>query len=93
MSSLPSFFRTQKPRKFHYIPRYYDPEKEAMQQRIDQVEQELGLRKEKAYVPKIRKGQMQNYFHRKSKSREKSSNIRILIILAFLLLLAYLIFR
>ncbi len=92
MSSLPSFFATAKPRRFHYTPRYYDPEKEALQQRIAQIEQELGLRQGEAYVPKIRRGQMATHFKRKSKRREKTSNIRLLIILAILFFLSYLLF-
>jgi len=91
MSLLPSFFQVRKARQFHYIPRYYDPEKEAIQQRIEQIERELGLKKGEAYVPKIKKGQMAGYFRRKSRYREKASNIRLLIIIAFLFLLTYLI--
>ncbi len=30
-------FRTQKPRQFNYIPRFYDPEKEAREERRKQV--------------------------------------------------------
>ena len=89
MSSLPSFFNPGKPRRFHFTPRYYDPEKEDLQQRIAMIEQELGVRKGEAYVPKIRRGQMASYFKRKSRRRETVSNIRLLIILALLTLLAY----
>ncbi len=92
MSSLPSFFQTGKPRRFHYQPLYYDPEKEALEQRIAQIEQEMGLRKGEAYVPRIRRGQMASYFKRKSQRRERVSNIRLLIILAVLFLLAYFVF-
>jgi len=89
MSSLPSFFNPGKPRRFHYTPLYYDPEKEALQQRIAQIEQEFGLHEGEAYVPKIRKGQMSAYFKRKSQRREKASNLRLLVILAILFLLSY----
>ena len=92
MSSLPSFFSPGKPRRYHYTPRYYDPEKEALQQRIAQIEQELGVHKGEAYVPKIRRGQMANYFKKKSQRREKASNLRLLLILAILFLLSYILF-
>jgi len=89
MSSLPSFFSPAKPRRFHYTPLYYDPEKEALQQKIAMIEKELGLREGEAYVPKIRRGQMAPYFRRKSQRREKASNLRLLVILAILFLLSY----
>jgi len=94
MSSLPTFFQTRKPRRFHFLPRYYDPEKEALEQRIAMIEQELGLRKGEAYVPRIRRGQMISHFKRKSRLRERSSNLTLILILGLLLLLAwYLFFR
>ncbi len=94
MSSLPTFFQTKNPRRFHFLPRYYDPEKEALEQRIAMIEQELGLRKGEAYVPRIRKGQMMSHFKRKSRLRERSSNLTLIIILGLLFALAwYLFFR
>ncbi len=93
-SFLPSFFQARQPRRFHFTPRYYDPEKEALEQRIAMIEQELGLRKGEAYVPLIRKGMMISHFRRKSRIRERSSNLTLLIILGGLLLMAwYLFFR
>ncbi|MCD8172040.1 MAG: hypothetical protein LUD76_01030 [Alistipes sp.] len=43
-------FRTQKPRRFNYVPRYYDPEAEAREERRKQV---LGITDEPEgeYVP------------------------------------------
>ena len=94
MSSLPTFFQTRKPRRFHFLPRHYDPEKEALEQRIAMIEQELGLRKGETYVPSIRKGQMMSHFKRKSRIRERSSNLTLIIILGLLFALAwYLFFR
>ncbi len=90
MSSLPSFFQTSKPKGFHFIPRYYDPEKEALQQRIAMIEQELGLTsREGEYVPRIQRGTMTTYFRRKLRKRERSSNLMLLVILALLLWLAW----
>lgn len=31
--AIPSFFKQNKPRGFNYVPRYYDPAKEEMEQR------------------------------------------------------------
>ncbi len=33
--ALPSFFKTYKPKRFNYIPRYYDPQKEELEERIE----------------------------------------------------------
>ncbi len=65
-----------------------------MEQRIAMIEQELGLHKGEAYVPRIRKGMMTSHFRRTSRRRERSSNLTLIIVLAGLLLLAwYLFFR
>ncbi|NOY38491.1 MAG: hypothetical protein GXO83_13070 [Chlorobi bacterium] len=92
MSQLPSFFATNKPHVFNYIPRYWDPEKEEREKRIRQIELELGLHEGEAYVPRIRKGQMTTYFNRKSRHRERASNLRLIILIVFLMLVVYLLF-
>ncbi len=94
MSSLPSFFQTSRPKGFHFIPRYYDPEKEALQQRIAMIRQELGLTTEEDnnYVRLIQRGTMTTYFRRKLRKRERSSNLMLVVILALLVWLAWFLF-
>ena len=92
MSYLPSFFRTGDHRRFNFIPRYYDEQKEDLQQRIRQIESDLGVEQGEAYVPKIRKGQMGNYMRKKRKVHNKQSNIRLVIIILVLLLAAWFLF-
>ncbi len=76
------------------MPRYYDEQKEDLEQRIRQIEHEMGVDHGKAYVPKIRKGQMGNYFRKKRKKLQKQSNIRLFIIIIILFLASWLlIFR
>lgn len=77
-------FRTQKPRKFNYIPRYYDPEQEAREERRKQV---LGIVDEPGgeYVPGqyIRSGQMRSRIQGASKTRRKGSvgAVRFMLVL------------
>lgn len=52
-----NFFKTPQVRQFHYVPRFYDPEKEAYEMRKKRILQELKEEKgESEYKPKLRKG-------------------------------------
>ena len=90
--ALPSFFKINKNRRFNFIPRYYDPQKENLEKRIRSIEQEMGVKEGEAYRPSIRKGQMTNYFNRKKGKAQKQSNIRLIIILLVLFLVSYFLF-
>ena len=90
--ALPSFFKINKNRRFNFIPRYYDPQKENLEKRIKSIEQEMGVKEGEAYRPSIRKGQMTNYFNRKKGKAQKQSNIRLIIILLVLFLVSYFLF-
>ena len=92
MSHLPNFFRTAKPRRFHYTPLYYDEKKEELERRIRQIENEMGVEHGKAYVPGIKKGQMRKTFGKDRQRLEKQSTFRLLIIVALLLLIAWYLF-
>lgn len=89
---IPSFFRTPKPKPFNYIPRYYDEQKEDLEERIRTIEREMGVNKGEAYRPTIRRGQMSNYFRRKQRRVQKQSNIRLVIIILILLFISYFLF-
>jgi hypothetical protein len=67
---------------------YHDPEKEAKEERLRKIKAESGLSNE-PYSPGIQRGTMKNYY-RKDVKAPKQSNIRLIIIICFLLLLAYL---
>ena len=92
MSHLPSFFRIGDHRRFNFTPRYYDEQKEDLEQRIRQIESEMGVNHGEAYVPKIRKGQMGNYMRKKRRVHNKQANIRLVIIVLFLILAAWFLF-
>jgi len=92
MSQLPGFFKTREPKRFNYQPRYYDEQKEDLQQRIRQIEQEMGVDNGEAYVPKIRKGQMGNLYRKRRKKLQRQSNIRLFIIFLILILISWFLF-
>lgn len=74
-----TFFNTQRPRQFYIKPRYYDPEKEAQEQRKWEREQRLsgheGLRQE-----------MARKWHRKKKKKSMSVTLIYLVLIILLLI-------
>jgi hypothetical protein len=85
-------FRLPRNKRFNYQPLYYDPEKEEKQERMRRIESELGIKREvtEGYRTTITRGSMRSYFHKNEKAR-KQSNFRLVIIILFLLFVAYLI--
>ena len=90
---IPRFIKLPGHKKFNYTPRYWDPEKEEREERIRQIKQEMGI--EMSGDPNrttIRRGSFRQA-HKQAKVRaSRASNIRLLVILAVLFILAYLIF-
>ena len=90
---LPRFIKLPGHKEFNYSPRYWDPEKEAREERIRQIKQEMGVE-----VPigsnrtTIRRGSFRTAGQKSKVKASRTSNIRLLVILAILLFLAYLIF-
>jgi len=88
------FFYLPRGRKYNYQPRYYDERKEDLERRKKRIDRELGLDENTpsdAYIPNI-KGQMRKHLKVRKKAR-KASSIRMLVILAFLLLIVYILFQ
>jgi hypothetical protein len=82
------FFKTPKNTVFEYKPRYYNPEKEDLEARIEKATQDVnGVPTDGTYKPLI-KGQMRRPLDRR-KANNRSSNIRLLLIAAALSALAY----
>ncbi|NJM16274.1 MAG: hypothetical protein HC896_13670 [Bacteroidales bacterium] len=80
---IPSLFKTPRHRQFNYQPVYYNPVKEELEQRTKKAKGEAGSVKQG-----IQRGQMRGYFHHVA-SQKKQSNIRLVVILLALFLLAY----
>ncbi len=91
-----NFIKLPKHRVFQFIPRYYDEEKEELEERIRNVKREHGLLEEEDDVDKARqqraayiKGQFQKARMKAAYSspdaQNRRANIRLIIILCILL--------
>jgi hypothetical protein len=88
--AIPRFFKLPQHRRFDYQPLYYDPAKEEREERNREIARELGIKQENksTYTPSIRRGSMKNYF-KGNKRVERQSNIRLALIIVFLLFVAW----
>jgi len=90
---IPRFIKLPSHKQFNYTPRYWDPEKEEREDRIRRIKQEMGID-----IPSdpnrstIRRGSFRQASRNTKVKAKRSSNVRLLIILAVLFLLAYLLF-
>ena len=90
---IPRFIKLPRHKQFNYSPRYWDPEKEEREERIRQIKLEMGIN-----VPSdpnrttIKRGSFRQAGQKAKVKASRSSNIRLLIILAVLFILAYLLF-
>ncbi len=83
-----TFFKTPRPKEFNYIPRYYDQQKEEAEERRRRIEKELGMSGEGGFRTSITRGSMQRRMTDKRKAN-RTSVIRLLLIVGILMLLAY----
>jgi hypothetical protein len=91
---LISFFKLPKPKQFNYEPLYYDERKEQLQERIRNIEIEMGKNPEGGTVEIKRtlgRGSFAKYRTIRRKHQRQSS-IRLIIIIAVLFLIIYLLF-
>lgn len=88
--AIPSFFRQRKAREFKLVPRYHDPEKEARDAREKRIKQELGIETggNPAEADK-RELLYSSRFKLRQERAQKSSAIRLVVILLVLFLLVY----
>ncbi len=84
------FFNERKPRAFRHDPIYWNPEKEALENRVKKVKREMGELDEKDYNPQDIKGSMidqTQHVRRRQDNPQKSDssrNIKLGIILVIL---------
>lgn len=86
-------FHIPKNKKFSYKPRFYDEQKEDLENRIEQIKREMGKsdnKGDKPYTPNI-KGRMRGNSRRSQEDRQKS-NMRLIFIFIILALIAYFMF-
>ena len=90
---VPRFIKLPGHKRFEYTPRYWDPEKEEFEERVRQIKQEIGMD-----VPRdpnrttIKRGSFRQIRQQTKLKASRSTNLRLVVILAALLILAYLIF-
>ena len=90
---IPRFIKLPGHKRFNYSPRYWDPEKEEREERIRRIKAEMGYE-----VPSdpnrstIKRGSFRQARQQAKIRSTRSSNIRLVIILAVLLMLAYFLF-
>jgi hypothetical protein len=93
-----ALFRTEKPKQFTYIPRFYDERKEELENRMGKIKKEIDENPAGQYVPNIR-GRMRSrheMLYGKSGQQRKSLISRRLITIIFvglILLIGYYIVR
>lgn len=81
-------------RRFDYVPRYYDPRKEALEKKLKQAQQENLSVDENKMAREIKfKAELQNKWgNSEYKSQSMRSNIRLIVILGIIIVLFYYIF-
>ncbi len=81
-------------KRFDYVPRYYDADKEALQRKINQANREAGEEANSNYAREIEfRSQLQSKWGNSDyKAASMRSNIRLIVILGLLLIAFYYVF-
>ena len=90
---IPRFFKVKEPNRFNYTPLYWDPEKEAREDRVRRIRAELG--QEVSFSKRsstITRGSFRQYSAAKNRKAGRESNLRLFVIAAALMLIAYILF-
>ncbi len=90
--ALFSFYKVRKPRQFDHKPLYYDPRKEAMEERVRKAKRELGMEEsEEEYKPQIKGTFIEGTSHLKksvnkgdSSRNRKYKNVKLIVALVVL---------
>jgi hypothetical protein len=88
-----SLFRTPRPKQYEYKPIFYDPRKEALKKREQQLKQELGLADENTPRVSMIRGQIRRQYEGKIRGKgNRATNLRLVVIFIILCLIAYYLF-
>lgn len=87
-------FKKPEYKRFNLAPRYWDPKKEAREEREKRIKAELGLEDDENYVPDIRRQLRREYDKRKAARAATSakSTLRFFMILVLLFIVAFYVF-
>lgn len=89
------FFKMREPRKFNHKPIFYNPDKEALDERIEKVKREMGLTDETNFKSSIKGSFVDQTSHLKRKIDKdgeksvRSRNIKLVVILVLLVIAFY----
>ena len=86
-----AFFYRHNPKKFNYIPRYYDPEKEAWEQKKAEMGLDANLSHEEKFRLQMRKS-WGTAKETESKEEQRAKLIRRIALGVFIVLVFYLVF-
>ncbi len=90
--ALFKFLHTPKPKQYNFIPRYYNEEKEYLQNRLDQVKKSTESNDPEAIKLRISRGFKQKFRQDQKfrKQQRKKSNLRLVITIVVLFFISYL---
>lgn len=86
------FFKLYKPKEYKYRYIYYDPKKEAREEREKQLAEEQSARDNGDFKPSIRRGTFREMADKNKtdmRSEIRKSNTRLIIIVGVLLVIVY----
>ncbi len=86
-----AFFYRPKPKKFNYIPRYYDPDKEAWEQKKAEKGMDTKLSHEEQLRLQMRK-RWKRASQEEIKAERRQKTLRAFVLVAVVLMLFYFIF-
>ena len=86
-----TFFFRHNPKKFNYIPRYYDPEKEAWEQKKAELGYDAKLSHEEQFRAQMRRSWSAPK-NEESKEERRTKMIRRIVLGVFVLFIFYFIF-
>lgn len=61
-----NFYKSPKPKRFRYTPRFYDPKKEALQKKIDRARRKYYPEEFDSEDGEAQKDRIRGYFHKES---------------------------
>jgi (p)ppGpp synthase/HD superfamily hydrolase len=92
-----ALFRTEKPKQFTYVPRFYDERKEELKNRIEDIRREVEPEKSSEYVPNIKgriRGRHDHLYGMEGKKQKSIYNrVVTIVFVAMIVIIAYYIIR
>ncbi|PID92639.1 MAG: hypothetical protein CSA96_02180 [Bacteroidetes bacterium] len=90
---IPRFIKLPRNNQFHYEPRYWDPVKEAREERIRGIKRELGIEvPDSPNRTTLKRGAFRQAHTQTRVKASRAANLRLIVILAVLFLIAYFLF-